>query len=64
MNLNPPLQGIFCLLLANGPCERRNLWGIVCVAEVHLSPKPLFDLAWVVTCSKWGMNLIMDHESH
>ena len=44
---------------------RAEIWGgIICVAEVHLSPKLLFDLNWVVTCSKWAMNLIMDHESH
>ena len=45
------------------------------MAEVHLSPKHLFDLAWVVSCSKWAMNLIKkqldtvpyigtSHESH
>ena len=32
-------------LLSNGPCEGRNLGGIVCVAEVHLSPNPLSDPA-------------------
>ena len=50
--------------LANGPCEGRNLGGIVCVAEVHLNPKPLFDFACVVVCSKWARNVIMDHGSH
>ena len=49
---------------ANGPCEGRNLGGIVCVVEVHLSPKLLSDPAWVVTHSKWVMNLSMDYESH
>ena len=28
------------------------------MAEVHLSPKLLSDPAWVVTSSKWAMNLI------
>ena len=46
------------------PCEGRNLGGMACVAEVHLSPKPLFDLDWVVSCFKWAMNLIMYHEYH
>ena len=32
-------------LLSNGPCEGQNLGGIVCVAEVHLSPNPLSDPA-------------------
>ena len=41
-----------------GPCEGRNLGGIVCVAEVHLRPKLLSDPVWVVTHSKWAMNLI------
>ena len=31
------------------------------MAEVHLSPKLLSDPAWVVTCSKWAMNLINKH---
>ena len=45
--------------------EKAEIWGgIACVAEVHLNPKPLFELAWVVTCSKWAVNLIMDDESH
>ena len=44
---------------AYGPCEGWNLGRIVCVAEVHLSPNLLFDPAWVVTQSKWAINLSM-----
>ena len=49
---------------SNGPCEGRNLGGIVCVAEAHLSPNPLSDPARVVTRSKWAINLSMGYESH
>ena len=52
-------QVALCNLATNGPCESQNLGRIVCVAEVHLSRKPLFDLVWVVTGSKRAMNLIM-----
>ena len=50
--------------LANGPCGGRNLGGIVCVAKLHWIPKPLCDPVWVVTCSMWAINLIMEYESH
>ena len=45
---------------------RAEIWGggIVCVTEVHLSPKLLSDHVWVVTHSKWAMKLLMDYESH
>ena len=51
------------LSVSNGMCEGQNLGGILCVAEVHLSPKLLSDTAWVVIRSKWAMNVIMDYES-
>ena len=38
-------ENIQGLKRANGPCEGVNQAGIVCVAEVHLSPKPLSDPA-------------------
>ena len=33
------------------------------MAEVHLSPKLLSGPAWVLTGSKWAMNLIIDDGS-
>ena len=41
----------------------RNVGGIVCVAKLHWIPKQLSDPVWVVTASKWAMNLIMDYGS-
>ena len=67
--LEPVLCSLIKPILSNGPCEGRNKEGIFCVTEVLLtpvllSPKLLSDPAWVITCSKRVMSLIMEYESH